>query len=872
MATPTPTPSPLAVPRSRPDDSAPLLAHALWYGVTLGIPVLICLRRKKIPNAECCPNGLTDATTEEHRIRDWWGRFPDGNIGGRCGDRMAVLDLDWGSEEQLDLIEEEHGILRASILVQTPSGYYHRWYLPTTEDKKAKAGFMEGFDWRGSRSYVMLPPSYVVVPPDPKRPEGSPKHEGYEGFYAFAPGYAPVSAELGTEREDGSRPLVRMLPWVDKLTAVPDWLLSAIPTREGSPNERDAGWGGDIPDILEWARACYNPNHEATRGPAIVGNRNSALTAIMGYYRGTRGADFPRMLDAARHINFSRFETADGAADPLDDHEVIGIVRSVAKYPRGLPPKGKAEGEAVGVADLPGGAGTEETGRAPEPETEGSTPVSPRPKLTAEERLELSRIRNEGRAAAGAPLAGSGTSLDGHERHDVGNARWFAACLGDSLRWCGKHKSWFSWDGARWVADESEGERVKGLAFDVLGRMMATAAKIEDVNQRAAWAGHAAGSHAAPKIRAMIDMAKGVPGMSVSPNDFDAVPYLVNFTNGTLDLRTMELLPHRREDLLTQCMGAAYDSESVRRVWSTFLRRVIPDADTLRYLQKFAGAAIMGGVKPHQFVILMGGGRNGKSTFVETLAKVFGSYGVHMEPETLVATPERGGGARPDLARLQGVRAVWAAEWAPGARLNETLIKRLIGGDKIAVRDLFAKPFDLLPQCSLFITGNHLPDIKGTDLGIWRRVRLIDFPVTIAADEVDDDLPAKLEAEADGIARWLVEGYALFKAEGLPEPEGVKTATERYRVDSDPFTEFLSEHIEARPGARLWARDLYPRYVQWAKQGYRVQPWSQTALGREMERRGYRKEKDGTVFYHDIGLTALPPNQSYGDHTPYRDD
>ena len=84
-------------------------------------------------------------------------------------------------------------------------------------------------------------------------------------------------------------------------------------------------------------------------------------------------------------------------------------------------------------------------------------------------------------------------------------------------------------------------------------------------------------------------------------------------------------------------------------------------------------------------------------------------------------------------------------------RLSESFIKEMTGGDAISARFLYAEYFEFTPEFKIIIAGNHQPVIRGDDTGIWRRLHLVPFTVTIPPEQRDPKLPETLRAELPGI-------------------------------------------------------------------------------------------------------------------------
>jgi putative DNA primase/helicase len=365
------------------------------------------------------------------------------------------------------------------------------------------------------------------------------------------------------------------------------------------------------------------------------------------------------------------------------------------------------------------------------------------------------------------------------------------------------------------------------------------AAAAEDEDRRKALAKHAASSEAEGKIKAMLELAKSeVP---ISPDELDADPWLLNAPNGTIDLRTGELQPHRREDFITKMAGAEYDPNAAASVWGTFLERVLPGGELRAFVQRSTGYSATGDTSEQCLFINHGPGANGKSTFQEALGEALGDYATRTPTEMLLT--KRAGGVPNDVARLKGARFVAASETEEGRRLAESLVKDLTGQDTISARFMRAEWFDFKPTHKLWLSTNHKPEIRGTDNAIWRRIRLIPWSVIVPPVERDRKLPEKLKAELAGILAWAVDGCLKWRREGLREPEEVRRATRAYRAEMDVLAAFLADCCEKGEGETAYAGELWKVWQRWCEEtGER--PESQKKFGGRLSERGFLNHRD----------------------------
>ncbi len=434
---------------------------------------------------------------------------------------------------------------------------------------------------------------------------------------------------------------------------------------------------------------------------------------------------------------------------------------------------------------------------------------------------------------------------------DQGNAERLVHRHGEDLRHVRKWERWMVWDGTRWQPDETgEAER---RAKETAKAMYHEADPGGGGSIDRTLAAHALKTEARTRIEAMVALARSEASIAITPDALDTAPWSFNVQNGTLDLRTGKLRPHRREDLITKVAGTAYDPEAEAPTWTAFLARVLPSEALRRFVQKLAGYSLTGDVSEQILPFLYGLGANGKSTFINTLLTAVGEYGQQAAPDLLVAKK----GSHPtELADLFGARLVASVEVEDGRRLAESLVKQLTGGEKIRARFMHRDFFEFDPTHKPLLVANHRPEVRGTDHAMWRRIKLIPFDVTIPDEEKDKDLPDKLRSELPGILRWAVEGCLAWQQEGLGEPEEVKVATQGYRDEMDVLGRFIEDRCVLHERATALATPLYQEYLKWCEENGEPEE-SQNKFGRRLKERGLTQDREtGTrrVMWMGIGL------------------
>lgn len=320
---------------------------------------------------------------------------------------------------------------------------------------------------------------------------------------------------------------------------------------------------------------------------------------------------------------------------------------------------------------------------------------------------------------------------------------------------------------------------------------------------------------------------------------------------------------HRRQDLITQVVPVDYDAEATCPKWEAFMARMLPQDDVRRMVQVSAGLGLIG-LTVQKLFFHYGFGANGKSVFLEVLCRLLGEVAVTLPSESFTGEGKAGGSANPDMARLYGRRFLRVKEMPEGEDLRENLVKDLTGGEHFAVRDLFQGYFDFKPIFTGHMSGNGYPKVTGTDNGIWRRMSVVHWPVTLAASEQREfeEVVSEFLPENPGILNWLIEGVLIFLREGLVVPEAVRLKTQEYRDQMDPTAAFCARCVVSEEGEPVTAKQFYQAYVDFTvDQGGK--PISLTRFGLIMQKK-YRREDGRIVHYHGIRLMDVPPPKQGG--------
>ena len=443
-----------------------------------------------------------------------------------------------------------------------------------------------------------------------------------------------------------------------------------------------------------------------------------------------------------------------------------------------------------------------------------------------------------------------------YDMTDTGNAQRLRDKYKGNIKYSYVRKKWYYWTGKIWAVDNT-GE-IKKLADEIINDIKKEAfmEKDEDKQQELLkWASRTASSKGK---EAMVKETQHIDGIPILMEELDCYTDYLNCQNGIINLRTGELLPHDSNFMMSRISYAEYDNSGKQpKMWLSFLNDVTNgDKELQEYLQKCVGYSLTGSIREQCAFFLYGLGNNGKSTFLDTIADLLGSYASNVQPDTIMMR-KNDSGANSDIARLKSTRFVTSEEPTEGVRLNEGLVKQLTGGGKVTCRFLYGDEFEYEPEFKIWIGTNHKPIIRGTDTGIWRRIRLIPFEVNIPKEKVDKNLKYKLRKELPQILKWAVEGCIKWQTEGLALPKCVDQATREYKVEMDILASFMESCLEIDyvNGDLVPAQDLFNLYVAWAKKNNEFEMTSRkffTEIGKKLPE---KVRKSSGMFYPSVKQT-----------------
>jgi P4 family phage/plasmid primase-like protien len=804
-----------------------MLDWALRY-IRLGWPVFPLGVRSKLPMIpkDQGGNGCLDATLDEQKAREWWGRWPKANIGVATGHRFFVFDVDplKGGVESIDFLKQHHGPLPDTVQQVTGSSGTHYLFqlsrdftIPNTESFLGP-----GLDTRGYHGYIVAAPS---VHPETKR----------EYFWDGA-----------TEIE------------AQRIAPAPDWM---------------------IEKLRQHGQRSHGPVPVPVKIPK--GQQHKTLVSIAGSLR-KRGLDAEAIFAALKVVNETR------CTEPGPERNIRRIADSVARYApdarfdlfKAIPESDASDESPITPADV--------TAAVDDAITKSDGVVAMRlaseiAKLRAPLRaVEIAKLRlhftkkafpdfpwsefnralkeESGGAAEAAgsdggdnpPAAAGGMEGGGADGPnlriqpytDAGNGERIVAMFGRDIRYCVEMKNWLLWDDKRWNVDTAGVilQKAKLMAREMYKQALGNST-LED---------HARASESHRALKAAIACASTERGIPISASDLDQQAFLLNCPNGVVDLRSGTLLPHDREFLITKLCPIEYDAKAECPRFQAFLEWAMggnPEADLsdrtsrlVGFLQRAFGYALTSDVSEKALFIFYGNkGNNGKTTLLTLFRHLLGKdYSSQISIETVMAAKSQDATMRADLADLRGARFVVTSEVEKEHRLNEGKIKFITAGlSEIKACRKYENPIEFPASHKLFMDCNHRPAVKGTDDAIWSRLKLVPFDVRVEKEAIDTSLPDKLRAELPGVLAWAVRGCQAWRRDGLGYPPEVAAASQEWREHDDPLKEFLEDCCEMGEELFTRATDLGTAYELWCKDNRERFPVGRESFNERLMAKGF---------------------------------
>lgn len=443
-------------------------------------------------------------------------------------------------------------------------------------------------------------------------------------------------------------------------------------------------------------------------------------------------------------------------------------------------------------------------------------------------------------------------------RTDAGNAELLASNYKNSIRFCFEYSKWLVYDGKRWKFDTSN------QIYEYVKKTMRTAYKTFKGNEEAQK--YYRSSESKAKMTSTVFLAQTL--LPISPEELDSDNWLLNVQNGIIDLKTGKLLPHNPKYFITKICKASYNPKNTNTLWNKSLAKIMPDKNIRDFAQRFAGYSLTGSVREEKFVVLNGEGGTGKGTFTETLADLMGDYADTLSTDILIQSrnANTGNEPTPEIAKLPGVRLLLASETGQGQILDESKVKAMTGGDRITCRRLRCDPFTFQPSFKLWLSTNHVPRVRGTDEGVWRRMRITPFDQQFKdGQNRDNTIKEELHntENLESVLVWAVQGCLEWQKQGLNEPESILKTTNDFREECDILEHFFTDECEIGLKNEAPVKMFYHVFKDWCTDNGHM-PTSSTTFTRLMETKKYTKVKKshGAVW---LGIKIHNYNQKMSD-------
>lgn len=779
--------------------------------------------------APLTPHGFKDATRDPDLIRSWWSRWVDANIGIATGEPSGVsvidVDLGKGGEESLDALIAAHGgDFLNTYTVQTGSGGVHLFYKNVPGLGCSAGTLAPGIDVRAEGGYVVAAPS----------------------VHASGNRYSVVS----------KLPLASAPSWLETLAQTKPAKRECNGGAEGGEPRAERAADQTIEEVKRRLERIQNPEKRELLAKVFSGEAFAPA--------GSRDQTLQRIASSIAYVAPDRdpVELAEGLLGP-----------SLATFEPDDAGKYTQADRVAWAAEKISRA--QEDARRDRSVREGQDIGLKRALLARrQDRLREAKTAGQDTGDAQSDVDDAQADLDhalaskDYPRNDTGNAQRFVDEHGDSIRYVYAWDGWIVWDGSYWRPDEDG--QVARLVTATVEKMLRAAADLpsDESGYRAkavSWA-LTSGNHQ-KKVAIELEARSLV---AIQPTELDQDPWLLSVANGTIDLRAGTLRAHDRNDKLTKLVPIAFDPTAQCPLWDGFMRTIFPSQGLRDFVQRAVGYSLTGSIREQCMFLLIGDGSNGKSTFIETIRQTVGRHGFAAAMSAFIAK-SGDEGINNDIRALDGFRFVTAAETQRGRALAEEKIKQITGGDVVNARALYKEGVEFTAICKLWLSSNHKPKIRGTDEGIWRRLRVVPFVHQFVGTAKDPDFPEKLKAELPGILRWAIEGLIAWQASGLGTCAEVSQAVASYRAEMDPIGPFVEDDCILDPAQSETGMRLYGSYKQWCADAS-VHPITEPDFRARLEALGLEKFKKtiaskDRAAYKGIGLRssilqALTPQTS----------
>jgi len=454
-----------------------------------------------------------------------------------------------------------------------------------------------------------------------------------------------------------------------------------------------------------------------------------------------------------------------------------------------------------------------------------------------------------------------------HSINDSDLAALFLYLFSDDIKYCGANDTWYEWKTNVWFSNK---EKDKSLAItktvEMLNALYEYGNLIPDEKDAYKYKTTVSNHKSHSRIDGVVKIAQADTSKHFDLDKSVQYPHYYPVSNGVIDLRNGNLIPHNKKFGFMKVVDINYDKNADAPEWKKFVDMIfLGRKDLITYVQTALGYSISGGSGMQVLFFCLGVGANGKSTLFNVIEMIGGKWYTKTDIAALtLKAREDVSELKPYIARLRDIRVTVAPEAIAKKQLDYSLIKELTGSERLTGRDLYTRVVDFEPTHTLWISGNKLPEMKQHDDGIWRRFKIIPFDYKIPEeDRMDMKVALNMyKEELAGILNWFVEGaMMLYKTNKMPECEIVERLSKSFRKDSDVYEMFLEECCDVNRNSisDYWVHKklAWSAFYAWMKESNIYEIVNRPLFTQEItERLGFTVGKKGKEFY--LGFRLKP--------------
>jgi len=424
-------------------------------------------------------------------------------------------------------------------------------------------------------------------------------------------------------------------------------------------------------------------------------------------------------------------------------------------------------------------------------------------------------------------------------------AELFAFYFGMNIRYDHKRSIWLIWEKHYWKPDKKE----QVIQFiGTLSDLLIEQGKTEKSKYIEQWG---IKLQANAKIHNILTLARSTKPIALTGDEFDTKPFLFGCANGIIDLTTGKLRDGKIGDYISMTNEYSFIPDAECPKWEAFIDLICErDTELIDYLRRALGYTMTASMREQVIFLCYGQGGNGKTILFNVVSKILGEYAQTCSA-SMFKKNTYGISSTNDIADIDRKRLVLNAEGIKDMLLDEERLKSLSGGDRITARRLYSNNFSFSPVCKIWLYTNNYPKFDDDSYGLWRRLRVIPFLHTFTGrDRILDYDRILLAEEANGIFKWFVDSCLMWQERGLQDiPEKINQATQEYKEENNPLTEYLEERTIREAGEKTAASLLYADYNMWIA-SRRKTPLTQTAFGRKMLDLSYKKVREEAGYFY----------------------